>query len=162
MLRDQRKLGRKEEGKLAKTREHITGSREIWPNFGQSYFHRSNEGKNGRSMTEHSVWPILRRTEDIDQSSENKLRRAEELRITLQQEKAQRLHLLHQRVEEVRGKREQIQQKKMAHLEMVKERIQKAEKNRQKSLEEIVQRAQEDEMKVIGEGGKVEIITGER
>ncbi|KAL3079049.1 hypothetical protein niasHS_014831 [Heterodera schachtii] len=90
-----------------------------------------------------------RRAEEIDQSSENKLRRAEELRALLKQEKAQRLHLLHRRVGEVRTKREQIQQKKTAHLEMVKERIQKAEENRQKSLEEIVQKAQEDEMKII-------------
>ncbi|KAL3122754.1 hypothetical protein niasHT_005471 [Heterodera trifolii] len=90
-----------------------------------------------------------RRAEDIDQSSENKLRRAEKLRALLKQEKAQRLHLLHRRVGEVRTKREQIQQKKTAHLEMVKERIQKAEENRQKSLEEIVQKAQEDEMKII-------------
>uniref|UniRef100_A0A914H231 S phase cyclin A-associated protein in the endoplasmic reticulum N-terminal domain-containing protein n=1 Tax=Globodera rostochiensis TaxID=31243 RepID=A0A914H231_GLORO len=121
---------KKDDGTVARKGQNEYNNGRVGPiNGAEGSSHFRNPGELAQLRAKLLSPTKRRRVEDIDHSSESKLRRAEELRRLLKQEKAQRLNLLHRRVGE--------------------ERIQKAEEKRQKSLQEIVLKAQEDEMKII-------------
>ena len=79
---------------------------------------------------------------------EERQQKAEELRLQLQEDKANRLRDLHVRVEEVKRKREEIMERKWLHLENLKEKMKKAENNRQNHISDIVHRSKEENQKV--------------
>ncbi|KAI6208043.1 SCAPER-N domain-containing protein [Aphelenchoides besseyi] len=89
--------------------------------------------------------PLRRRNLDVEEMLARQ-HKAEELRLMLQESKAQRLRELHLRVEEVRKKRENIVERKRAHME---DKMSKATENRQKNLDEIVKKAKDDNSKVL-------------
>ncbi|KAI1728814.1 S phase cyclin a-associated protein in the endoplasmic reticulum domain-containing protein [Ditylenchus destructor] len=80
---------------------------------------------------------------------EDRQQKAEELRLQLQEDKANRLRDLHVKVGEVRGKREEILEKKRLHLENLKEKMKKAENNRQNHISDIVHRSKEENQKIM-------------
>ncbi|KAI1721735.1 S phase cyclin a-associated protein in the endoplasmic reticulum domain-containing protein [Ditylenchus destructor] len=80
---------------------------------------------------------------------EERQQKAEELRLQLQEDKANRLRDLHDKVEEVRCKREEILEKKRLHLENLKEKMKKAENNRQNHISDIVHRSKEENQKIM-------------
>uniref|UniRef100_A0A914UM16 Uncharacterized protein n=1 Tax=Plectus sambesii TaxID=2011161 RepID=A0A914UM16_9BILA len=86
-----------------------------------------------------------RNQEDVGRRHEERLAKADDLRLRLQAQKAKRLKELSTKVDEVRIKREKLIEKKRALLET---RMEKAEENRRKNIDDIVRRARDDDLKV--------------
>lgn len=67
--------------------------------------------------------------------------KAEDLRLMLQEQKSQRLKMLHSKVEYVRKKRAELLEKKRIHLE---NKMEKAAENRQRNLDDIIKRLKDN------------------
>ncbi|CAI5437820.1 unnamed protein product [Caenorhabditis angaria] len=84
--------------------------------------------------------------DDFGKRHEEKLRRAEELRNQLQEEKAARVKELTKRVEEVREKQAKLKERKRQILE---ERMKRVAENRDKNIMEVIRKAKDDDQRVM-------------